>query len=102
MNRQKLLACYNQCMSDNTDKKIDELARMVANGFSSVENKISDFKNETNTRFEKIDKRFEKVDRQFEKIDENFREVNMKLHDIDDSVRKHATRIERLEENVNI
>jgi archaellum component FlaC len=67
-----------------TDEKIDELARMVAKGFGDV-------KDEMNIRFDKIDERFEKVD-------ENFREVNMKLHDIDDAVRKHSTRIERLEE----
>ena len=44
-----------------TDEKIDNLARMVAGGFSSIENRMAT-KDDMNAKFEKIDERFDKVD----------------------------------------
>ena len=76
-------------LAKNTDKKIDDLARMIKN---DVVDKMAT-KEDLHALENKVDKRFDKAD-------ENFREINMKLYDIDESVRRHSTRIERLEETV--
>ncbi len=74
-----------------TDEKIDDLARLVAKGFSEVKVEVSEVKGDVKSFRDEVNQKFQEVD-------ENFKEINMKLHDRDENVRRNTTRIEKLEE----
>ncbi|MBT3282657.1 hypothetical protein HON59_01245 [bacterium] len=99
----------------STDEKIDELSQMMKKGFEGSDRKINNlaeamakgFSNAEKRTDEKIDDLARMVAKGFEntatkddmrEVKKDIKEINMKLHDIDDSVRKHSTRIEKLEE----
>lgn len=59
----------------NNDTTLDQLARMMAEGFDRMENRFDAIDLRfaaVDERFEAIDKRFERIDRRFELIDGRF------------------------------
>lgn len=97
-------------MNADTNKKIDNLAKMMEKGFKDAEvrtdEKIDSLARMTAEGFKRVDERFDGVENKIEtletKVDGNFREVNMKLHDIGESISRHSTRIEKLEEKTGV
>jgi len=55
---------------------IDDLAAMVANGFSSIDKKFD----EVGKRFDKVDKRFDKVEKDIVELKENLEKVEENLN----------------------
>jgi methyl-accepting chemotaxis protein len=53
-------------IEENTDEKIENLARITKRGFEEVDKRFE----EVNKRFEEVDKRFEEVDKRFEILEE--------------------------------
>ncbi len=76
---------------------LDELARMVKDGFDGVGKHLR----EHDKRFEAIEKRFEIIDKRFEAIDKRFDKVEERLGRIELLfITDHRKRIERLEDKV--
>ncbi len=70
-------------MTKNTQNKskskkitIDDLARMVARGFSSMEErfdtKIDTLEQKMNDKFDQVDKRFDEVDKRFDRLEDKY------------------------------
>lgn len=65
---------------------IDDLAVMVASGFSRVDE-----------RFEQVDQRFEQVDMRFDQIDKRFDKVEKYIFNLDSKVQTIDTRLKNVE-----
>jgi len=60
----------------HTDKRFDELAYIVSDGFSMMGARFE-------KRFEQIDQRFEQIDQRFEQIDQRFEQIESRLRHIE-------------------
>lgn len=62
----------------------DELARMIAEGFASVDG-----------RFETVDRHFEALDERFDKTDKRLAGMENRLADVDERLRVVETKLDR-------
>jgi len=60
----------------HTDKRFDELAYIVSDGFSMMGARFE-------KRFEQIDQRFEQIDQRFEQIDQRYEQIESRLRHIE-------------------
>lgn len=77
----------------------NELAVMVAKGFSSMDRKFEaiDKKFEAiDSRFDEIDSRFDEIDRRFERLETIVFKIDTKVNDIDKRLKKVEEAIETL------
>ena len=79
------------------DDKLDELARMVAQGFAHVEERFK----KVDEQFARIDARFEKVDEQFARIDDRFREAQYEVRELGRRMDQQKERIDSLYDHVD-
>ena len=77
----------------HTDKRFDELAYIVSDGFSMMGARFE-------KRFEQIDQRFEQIDQRFEQIDQRFEQIDQRFEQIESRLRHIEARLDMLETDV--
>ncbi|MDP2594073.1 MAG: hypothetical protein Q8P36_01925 [bacterium] len=87
------------------ENDIDSLARMVADGFKSVEKNMNEQFAEVDKRFDEmgqeIDARFDKVDTRLDSLDKEVHQINQRIdHVVMPALDEHSRRIKDLETSV--
>ncbi|NCN24519.1 hypothetical protein GW918_00305 [Candidatus Berkelbacteria bacterium] len=84
----------------HTDKRFDELAYIVSDGFSMMGARFEKRFEQIDQRFEQIDQRFEQIDQRFEQIDQRFEQIDQRFEQIESRLRHIEARLDMLETDV--
>lgn len=77
-------------MEEEKETDLESLARIVANGFSTMEQSM-------NERFDAVDARFDAMDTRFDSVENRMENVEHRLDTVVDMLDDHSRRIKDLE-----
>jgi len=79
----------------NEDMTIGELAVMVNNGFTFVQQQINDLRIDMNNKFDAVDIRFEKLETRFDEADKRFDVADRRFDEFEARVNNRFDKIDK-------
>lgn len=89
-------------MRNTLEKRIDNLSKVVVDGFKRSEKRFNDLEKGLNDLAIATKKGFDEVHRKFEDVDRRFAEVNSRLDNLQMHSMGHSSRLDIVEDKIRI